>query len=129
MSVLDFVIALLQAAVIICYIMLPYKPSKARKIMIIIITVLLGLLIVCCAFDKRVIEIVISAAALLLIAIDLSVERAIDINDWINRLLEYTELEKSDIRAACEADKHRKDAFTAVAHAADAIRRVMPCIY
>ena len=50
-------------------------------------------------------------------------------NDWINRLLEYTELEKSDIRAVCEADKHRNDAFTAVAHAAEAIRRVMPCIY
>ncbi len=41
--------------------------------------------------------------------------------DWINRLLEYTELEKEDIKAACETDKRRKqqhrDAVAALAFA------------
>lgn len=27
------------------------------------------------------------------------------LNDWVNRLLQYTELEKDDIKIACEKDK------------------------
>lgn len=34
--------------------------------------------------------------------------------DWINRLLEYTELEKEDIKAACDRDKRVNDAFTSL---------------
>ena len=39
--------------------------------------------------------------------------------DWINRLLEYTELNKEDIKAACEADKQHNDAFVSLAYAFD----------
>ncbi|MBQ3285413.1 MAG: hypothetical protein IJH40_07205 [Ruminococcus sp.] len=50
--------------------------------------------------------------------------------DWINRLLEYTELDKEDIKAACEKDIQRnKDRRDAVAALAFAERIRLQCHY
>ena len=42
--------------------------------------------------------------------------------DWINRLLEYTELDREDIKAVCEADKRHNDALDALGYAVSAVR-------
>ena len=34
------------------------------------------------------------------------------LKDWIERLLQYTELSEADIKAVCEQDKHRGEAVT-----------------
>lgn len=34
------------------------------------------------------------------------------LKDWVERLLQYTELSEADIKAVCEQDKHRGEAIT-----------------
>ena len=54
----------------------------------------------------------------------------LSLKDWIDRLLEYTELDKEDIKAACEKDIQRnKDRRDAVAALAFAERIYLQCRY
>lgn len=43
--------------------------------------------------------------------------------DWINRLLEYTELSKEDIKTVCAADKVKADRLSAINRFADSFGR------
>lgn len=49
--------------------------------------------------------------------------------DWINRLLEYTELNKEDIKAACEKDKHVNDLFDAISIVATTEGAGISCLF
>jgi hypothetical protein len=35
----------------------------------------------------------------------------VELKDWIERLLEYTQLTEDDIKKVCEADKRRSELF------------------
>lgn len=41
------------------------------------------------------------------------------LNEWIERLLEYTELSKEDIKAVCEQDKRHERAVSSIMHMLD----------
>ena len=43
---------------------------------------------------------------------DFSLRENEELKSWIERLLEYTELSKEDIRAACEKDKRASEALS-----------------
>lgn len=51
-------------------------------------------------------------------------QKILEQNDWIERLLEYTEVPKEEVLAAINAEKSKKSAYDAINHMAD----VMGCV-
>lgn len=46
-------------------------------------------------------------------------QKILELNEWIERLLEYTEVSREEVLAAINAEKSKKDVYDAVKNAAD----------
>lgn len=51
-------------------------------------------------------------------------QKILELNEWIERLLEYTEVSREEVLAAINAEKSKKSAYDAINHMTD----VMGCV-